>query len=106
MIIRGTTPTIIFNIDTELDLNELAEVWITFKTKPGNAAKELTFMKDDVEIDAENSRIVLALTQRQTLSFTASTYQIQIRLRMNDDLAYASKIIEEPIGRILKDGVI
>ena len=106
MIIRGTTPTIVFNINTELDLNDLAEIWITFKTKPGNSVKEITFTKDDIEVDAENRRVTLFLTQEQTLEFTASTYNIQIRLRMNNDLAYASKILEEPIGKILKDGII
>lgn len=106
MIIRGTTPTISFNINTELDLAEIAEVWVTFKTRPGSIPREKTYTKDDVVIDAENSRINLYLSQEDTLYFTNTPYNIQIRLRMNDDMAYASSIIEEQIGRILKDGVI
>ena len=108
MIIRGTTPTISFNINSEIDLNEVAEVWITFKTKPGSSVKEITFTKsdDEVIVDAANNRLTLMLSQEQTLEFTAVTYNIQIRLRMNDGLAYASKIIDEPIGKVLKDGVI
>ena len=106
MIIRGTTPTISFNIKTDLDLNDIAALWITFKTKPGNIVKEKTYYLDDVEIDAEHDRINLFLSQEETLEFANNPYNIQIRMRMNDDLAYASSIIEEPIGRILKDGVI
>lgn len=106
MIIRGTTPTISFNIKTDLDLNEVAELWITFKTKPGTIKKEQTYTLSDVEIDAENKKINLFLSQEETLSFGDVPYNIQIRLRMNDDLAYASTILEEPIGKILKDGII
>ena len=106
MIIRGTTPTISFNVNTDLDLSEVAELWITFKTKPGTPVREKTYTKDDVTIDAENKRISLFLSQEDTLDFTNNPYNIQIRMRMNDDLAYASSIIEEPIGKILKDGII
>jgi len=31
---RGTTPTLVFNINTELDLNTIKEVWITFDLSP------------------------------------------------------------------------
>lgn len=107
MIIRGTTPSIGFHIKTELDLSEVAEVWITFKTKPGiPQVKEKTYTIADVEIDAENKTINLFMPQEDTLSFSDVMYNIQIRLRMNDDTAWASSIIEEPIGKILKDGVI
>lgn len=106
MIIRGTTPSISFHINTELDLDEVAEVWITFKNKVGASINEITFTKDDVTIDAEHSNINLFLSQEDTLAFTDNPYNIQIRLRMNDDFAYASSILEVQIGKILKDGVI
>lgn len=106
MIIRGTTPSIVFHVNTELDLAEIAEIWITFKAKYGTEIKEITFTKENVVIDAENSNISLYMSQEDTLSLSDNPHNIQIRLRMNDDLAYASSIIEEPIGKILKDGVI
>lgn len=106
MIIRGTTPSVVFHLNTELDLAEVAKIWITFKTKYGADVREKTFTKEDVVIDAENSNISLFMSQEDTLGFSDNPHNIQIRLRMNDDLAYASSIIEEPIGRILKDGVI
>lgn len=107
MIIRGTTPTIGFHIKTELDLTQVAEVWITFKTKPGIPhVREKTYTMEDVTIDTENKVINLFMPQEDTLEFSDVTYNIQIRMRMNDDTAWASSIIEEPIGKILKDGVI
>lgn len=106
MIIRGTTPTIVFDIDTELDLNEIAELWITFKTKVGTRLREKTFTLDDVSLDDEQKTITLPLTQEDTLHFSESTMQVQIRLRLNNDLAYASDIVDTEIGKILKDGVI
>ena len=106
MIIRGTTPSITFHINTELDLAEIAEIWITFKSKFGSEINEKTFTKEDVTIDAENNNINLFMTQDDTLAFSDNPYNIQIRLRTNDNMAYASSILEEPIGKILKDGVI
>jgi len=105
MIIRGTTPSLSFHITSELDLAEIAEVWITFKNKYGEI-KEKTFTHEDVTIDAENNNINLFMTQEDTLEFSDYPQNVQIRLRMNDGLAYASSILEEPIGKILKDGII
>lgn len=105
-IIRGTTPTLEFKIDTTLDLNEVAEIWITFKTKASANPKKKTYTIEDVDVDVANSKVILVLTQEDTLAFSESAIQIQIRLRMNDDMAYASEIIEETIGKILEDGVI
>ncbi len=105
-IIRGTTPTITFKVNTDLDLNDIAELWITFKTKPGMMLREKTYTLDDVSIDAQARTIVLVLTQEDTLAFQEPQVLIQTRMRMNDDLAYASGIIETSIGKILKGGVI
>lgn len=106
MIIRGTTPTLTFRIQSNLDLTEIAELWITFRTMPGARQKEKTFDLEDVSIDAEAKLVILTLTQEDTLAFGENMTQIQMRLRMNDGMAYASGIIETCIGRILKDGVI
>lgn len=101
---RGTTPTITFNINTDLDLNEIAECWITFKAHIG--VKEKTFDKTDLIIDAENNTITVAMTQEETLYFDRGKVFVQIRLRMNDDLAYASDVKEMSMNGILKDGEI
>lgn len=103
-IIRGTTPTLTFRVKSNLDLTEIAALWITFRTMPGARQREKTFTLTDVSIEGNN--VILALSQADTLSFGENLTQIQMRLRMNDGMAYASGIIETCIGRILKEGVI
>ena len=106
-IIRGTTPTLTFNVKNEnMDLTEVAEVWITFKTKPGVRLKEKTYDINDVVIDAVEKTITLSLSQEDTLYFADNKILVQVRMRMNNDMAFASAIIETSIGQILKDGVI
>ena len=110
MIIRGTTPTLTFNVKNEqMDLAEIAEVWITFKSKAGVRLVEKTYDINDVTIDATEKTITLSLSQEDTLEFVNAPngeMLVQVRLRMNDDMAFASAIIETSIGQILKDGVI
>lgn len=104
-IIRGTTPTLTFHVKNEqLDLNEIAQVWITFKTKVGITIKEKTYDIEDVTI--EDNNISLNLTQEDTLEFTDQVMLVQLRVRFNNNVAYASSIMEVDIGQILKEGVI
>ena len=106
-IIRGTTPTLTFHVKNELlDLNEIAEVWITFKTKPGVKEKEKTYDIEDVTIDAAEHTIELFMPQEDTLEFADTNMFVQLRVRFNDGLAFASSIMQVDIGHILKDGVI
>ena len=106
-IIRGTTPTITFNVKNEqMDLTQIAEVWITFKTKPGVKLIEKTYDIDDVTIDNEEKTITLSLSQEDTLEFANTQMLVQVRLRMSDDMAFASAIMEVTIGHILKEGQI
>lgn len=106
-IIRGTTPTLTFHIkNNQIDLNEVAQVWITFKTKAGVKVVEQTYDREDVTIDTEEHTIELFLSQEDTLALTDKTMLLQMRMRLNNDLAYASSISEVEIGQILKDGVI
>ena len=101
---RGTTPNITFNINTELDLTEIAEVWVTFKSGIGDVEK--TYDSSDVFIDAEHKKITVVMTQEDTLSFGQGQVYVQIRMRMNDDLAYASDVKGMTMNGILRDGEI
>lgn len=106
-IIRGTTPTLTFHVKNEqLDLTEIAEIWITFKTKMGSPPKEKTFGMDNITINAEEHTIELYLEQEDTLYFAGVQILLQIRARFNSDLAYASNIMDIDLGQILKEGVI
>ena len=106
-IIRGTTPTLTFHVkDETLDLDQIAEIWITFKTKAGVKVKEKTYDINDVTIDAEQHNIELFMSQEDTLDLANTNMLVQLRVRFNDDMAYASSIIDVNIGHILKEGVI
>ena len=107
MIIRGTTPTLTFNVKNEqLDLTDIAELWITFKSKPGVRLVEKNYTLEDVTVDDTEKTITLNLSQDDTLSFADNNMLVQIRLKLNSGLAYASEIIDTDIGHILKEGVI
>lgn len=51
--------------------------------------------------------MTLTLSQTETLMFlNGAPVEIQLRVLTKDGQALASEIIEEPVGRILKDGEI
>lgn len=99
---RGTTPTLTFHIDADLNLLTVEELWITFKAN----AKEKTFTLDNVSIDNDNKLVILELEQEDTLYFGSGKLSVQIRIRTADDNAYASNIEQVTLEHILKDGVI
>ena len=99
---RGTTPTLYLELDTELDLSNLAEMWVTFKSPTVEITKTLS----EVAFDSETNVITVILSQNETLQLFNGKADVQVRLRTNDDLAYATDILDVEIGRILKEGVI
>lgn len=99
---RGTTPTLTFHINSDLNLLTIDELWITFKSN----AKEKTFTLADVSIDNDNKQIMLEMEQEDTLYFGSGKLSVQIRIRTSDDNAYASNIKQINLDHILKDGVI
>ena len=101
---RGTTPSITFNIKTDIDLDELAVCYITLKSVDKNIVE--TYDLDDIIVDSQLKTLTIALSQEETLAFARGVIYVQIRLRTNDDLAYASQIKELRMNDILKDGVI
>lgn len=99
---RGTTPTIFLELETELPLNDLAELWVTFKSPTVEVTKSLS----DVRVDSENKTIVVSLSQQETLKLFNGKCDVQVRFRTTNDLAYASTIEMINVERILKEGVI
>lgn len=99
---RGTTPTIFLELDTELPLNDLAELWVTFKTPTVEITKSLS----EVVVDSENKTIVVSLSQEETLKLFNGGCDVQVRFRTLNDLAYATTIEKISVERILKEGVI
>ena len=114
-MIRGTTPTHVFNVDIPLD--NIAVLYVTYKQ-----GKDIVLEKtlDDVEINAEEKTISVTLSQEDTLKFKNTNFswlnpnqnkkdmmiQCQLRIKYNDDSALASNIMLLDVYDILKDGEI
>lgn len=103
-MIRGTTPILTFKIKTDLDLSLIEKAEITFKSV--NGTKEKTWDETELSIDDQEKKIQLQLSQEDTLFFSVGEIQIQLRIKLNNDMVYASKIVTSTLDKILKEGVI
>lgn len=107
-IIRGTTPTIIYN--TSIDLSEFEVVWVSFKQ---NGRKFLEKSKADCTFP-EEKKMELRLSQEDTLKINKynNRFPIYMQIRVKvfesdpDADALASNWMEAKAGLIIKDGVI
>ena len=99
-MIRGTTPTLSFELPT--DTGELSEVWITISQKGS-----IVLNKTLSDCTLSGNTLTVTLTQQETLLFeNDGTAEIQLRARLTGGAAVASAIIPVETDRILKDGVI
>ena len=110
--IRGTTPTIVITVKSDIDLTEVAEVWIYISQQNKvKVDKELS----DVIFDYENKTMTVTLSQEDTLALKADKANIsqilpptlfQIRVLMNDGTALATVASEVEVIEVYKGGVI
>lgn len=98
---RGTTPTIVLKLKTELQMKEMKQIWVTLQ----NLVYEKTFTKETLQILTDNS-IAIQLSQEDTLKFVEGTIEVQVRILTMSDKAYATNIKTLSIKKILKEGVI
>ena len=97
---RGTTPVHTFTVD--LDLTNAEVVYLTYKQGSTTLIEKA---KDELEITA--TTLLFKLTQEETLKLkNVRDVEIQIRARFPDGTAVASNIMDAPVLRILKEGVI
>lgn len=99
---RGTTPTLVFKLDTELDLTTLTQVWVTIQ----NGDTQYTYDITRVTIDNEEKTLSISLTQEETLAYKKVISLAQIRLLTSDDKALATNVVDFNIHNVLKGGVI
>lgn len=102
---RGTTPTFTFKIDSDIDLDELSSCYVTFRSQV-NSSKKKEYDINQLIIDNVAKTLTLAMDQDDTLYFPSGAVQLQIRLKTNDDLAYASDIKTVTFKQIIKEGII
>ena len=103
-IIRGTTPTITINVRSDIDLSQVADIWVYIYQQ-----NEIVIDKQlaDVQIDAENKKITVSLSQEDTLSLSAGVGALlQIRLLLSGGIALATLAANVMIGEVYKGGII
>lgn len=99
-MIRGTTPTLRFKINS--DLGKLACGFVTFVQSNKNILEKTL---DHCEI--VDNTLSVTLTQEETLLFDSQKYvDMQIRVKTDTGKALASNVVRCNCGDILKEGVI
>ena len=97
---RGTTPTHTFK--SPVDFTTVQVIFLTYKQN-GKTIIE----KDIDDIEIFEDKLVVTLTQADTLAFsTIGEVEIQCRARFPDGSALASNIVKTPACKILKEGII
>lgn len=99
---RGTTPVLTLELDTDVSLANLAEMWVTFKTPTAEVNKTLS----DVTIDDTNKTIQVPLSQLDTLEINNRSCAVQVRFKTAGGQAYATTISNIDVENVLKEGVI
>lgn len=99
-MIRGTTPTLTFNLP--FDASNIKTAWVTF-----SQFNVEVFTLENEELAMDGLTISAKLTQEQTLSLSKNDdVEIQLRILTNSGDAIASNIMKTSVGNILKDGEI
>ena len=102
-MIKGTTPTLQFNLPIDTSTIKAAEVMVRYVDNN----KEVTIVKTLDECVTTGNTITAMLTQEETLQLPApSNVEIQLRVLTLDDVALASVIFTTTVKRLLKEGVI
>lgn len=98
-MIRGTTPTLEFVLPFKASI--LAEAYVTLAQAGG-----VVLDKPLSECTLDGDKMIVKLTQEDTLKLKTGLVEIQIRAKTGDGNAIASDIILTSAQKILKEGVI
>ena len=97
---RGTTPTL--NFELPFAASTVAEGYVSIAQN-----RQVVVDKPISDWSIADNTVKVTLTQEETLSLSVlHSTEIQLRVKLNDGNALASKIFTVPTERILKDGVI
>lgn len=97
-MIRYSTPTI--TIETDIELQDLTEIWVSFKQD------NTILRKTKEQITIDNNIIKIFLTQEETAKFKAyENVMVQVRW-LKDDIAGGSNIVSVLFNEVLEDEAI
>lgn len=99
-MIRGTTPTLEFQLPFETDV--IQKAYVTFAT-----GATVVLEKSIDDCICKGDKLIIKMSQRDTLALTGgAVVDIQIRVLTFENEALASNIIRTSVSQILKDGEI
>lgn len=102
--IRGTTPTIEISItNEEVNLHDIVQCWVYIYQNKNVIVDKVI---DDVSFDYDNRKILVTLTQTDTLNLKASQALFQMRLLLNNGVALASTTHDVIVKEVYKEGEI
>ena len=102
-MIRGTTPTLLFNLPFSADVIKSAEITIKYVDE----FKKVLIMKTLNDCELGETSIATRLTQEETLQFPApAIVEVQLRILTTDDIVMATKPKEVTVEKLLAEDVI
>ena len=102
-MIRGTTPTLLFNLPFKASLIKSAEITIKYV----DDLKKITIIKTLDDCELGETSIGARLTQEETLQFPApSIVAVQLRILTTDNIALATEPKNVSVKKLLSEGVI
>ena len=102
-MIRGTTPTLLFNLPFQTSLISNAEILLKYT----DSNKTVLIEKTIDECELGDTTISTVLTQEETLQLPAPTdVKIQLRILTTDGTVMATDIYRVSVKKLLKEGVI
>lgn len=100
---RSTTPTIILNVKNEdFDMSLIDVCHVGIKSESGTVKQ----IYENPIIDVENKRIVITLSQEDTLRFYVGKVKIQVKAKLKNGSVISSKILKIDIKEILEEEVL
>jgi hypothetical protein len=103
-MIRGTTPAVVYKFNV-VDPADITVAYLTIRQ--GATVIEKTLADGNVVSSGDDRSIAWELTQAETLSLTATqTVMIQLRYKLRDGSAHATKTVTTYLDDVIKDGVI
>ena len=101
---RGTTPTFIFQLDSDtIDLSDMSQIWVTIRD---GAGLKHNWDINDVTIDNTNKYVSLFLSQEETLTIEPGIGAAQIRFLTNGGIALTTEKVSLTISKTIRGVII
>lgn len=100
---RYTTPTLPITL-SGIDFSDV--IVFRIKIKQGSLELLKEIQAGDPNIDAQNNKIYVPLTQEETASFKGGPVKIQARVKFNNNAVMASNMVSHNMNDVLDEVII